>query len=843
MLRRLLPSCCLLFLVVATGSSATPRAIIVTGLATNDTQAARLATIAANTREGLIARGVSSANILSLAPTPGAPLRRDTVLAALAPAPNASDTDETWLILLGTSAPARDGQPAFQLSGPRLTAADLAATVGKLPGKKFVVVATTASGGFLPPLLALADTEAASATADTGEINEPRFAEFWAETLVARPGAPFPALAAEASERVAAFYQAHSLAQGEHARLIDRASGRILSAPFSAALTASAGSQSNPAPPPPVDIAALSFPKPTTNDEIELRPADEESLALLAAARVTADGSEHAAHILRTEIEILVARDFSARETWRTRAYVRTGEALDSLGTLRLPFDPPFVSSRLVAARVIRPDGSQRLLNPAARAARLAAEAEAGRSAPETSSRFALTPSFVELPDVTADCIVEAEWIVEHRTDGTLPEFSREWHLARAYPQHGLRLSATLPAETRWRAFAPNLPAPVTATDSPGSVTHVWDLAELPAREPRLGDPPTRTITPWVGISSVESWEHFAAWYRRIAAGSDTAGPGVDALAAEIAATYPDRADRLRAAYERVAALRYVAIELGVGAFRPRTPEQVWHQRFGDCKDKANLLVAVLARLGIDAEFALVNRFNATFTEFPSWQFNHAVARVPAAPAEGQAHDLWLDSTDRLVPLDVVAPGNLGRQALVFNRDFSSATFHEITAAQEPPATWREHYDYDRTARRWTLELRATGSAEVHLRHLFANLNPTQRRAFFLNQLGYPFTQVSELRSPDPYSLSEPFKVRVAFGVDGSPDAFKHTPPALLPGLRLYFRRIAESRDTLVWDEGRDWTYEHATGDTADIVPVPGKFDPRTGFTPPYPVIYNVFPY
>src|SRR5690606_9177766 len=146
------------------------------------------------------------------------------------PDPAGAD-DETWLVLLG-SATTRSGEPSFQVSGPRLSATDLASAVNALPGRKFVVVATTASGGFLPPLLALPEVEAVAATATSGEINEPRFAQAWAEALVATPQAAFAELATTAAVQVQAFYESHSLAQPEFARLIHRASSRILDAPF-----------------------------------------------------------------------------------------------------------------------------------------------------------------------------------------------------------------------------------------------------------------------------------------------------------------------------------------------------------------------------------------------------------------------------------------------------------------------------------------------------------------------------------------------------------------------------------------------------------------------------------
>jgi hypothetical protein len=800
---------------------AAPRACIITGLATSESQAARLTQIADTAREGFLARGLPADAIVLLSPSLGVPLRREAVLAALAPRPATSPDDETWLVFLGTSAPSRDGQTAFQLTGPRLTATDLATAVAALPGKKFVVVATSASGGFLPPLLALPDVEAVAATGDSGEISEPRFATFWAEALVAQPTASFASLAANAADRVNAHYTENSLAQGEHPRLIDRAAARIIEAPFpgatSVAPAPSAASSAAATPDAPVDLAAITIPKARTADEIERRPADSASLALLAAARAAAAGSPHSALILRTEVELLVAGDFSSRETWRTRAYLRTGEALDDLATLHLPSDPPFVTASLVSARVIRPDGAQLLLNPAARSARRAAE-------PHGNAELQLGPSsppFIELPEVTADCIVEAEWTLDRRSDGSLPEFYHEWNFARPYPQKSLRVVLTLPAGSPWHVFAPQLPGGSTVNR-----TRTYDLADLPAHEPLPGDPPARTFTPWLGVSSVATWDTFAAWYRRLASGSDTTGPGIEALAADIAAAHPDRAGRLRAAYERVASLRYVAVELGVGAFRPRTPEQVWRQRFGDCKDKANLLVAVLAKLGIPAEFALVNRFDTTFTEFPGWQFNHALARVPAAPAAGQATDLWLDTTDRLVPFGIIAPGDLGRDALVFAPDFSTAAFHKITAAQEPPSEWRETFSRAAAPFAWQLHLTATGSAEVALRHLLLNLSPEAKRERLRTLLALPGASITNVTAPDPYDLSRPYEIAVTLQALAASPEFPITRP-LAPGLDARLARTPAGRPELMWDDGRDWRYIRSTPSSQETTTlIPGRFLP-----------------
>ncbi|MDF3058149.1 MAG: hypothetical protein K0R17_2364 [Rariglobus sp.] len=803
-----------------------PRAFIIMGLAASETQADRLKAHTRTLREGFLARGLSPDAITILGAS-GELIRRDALLAALASAVapgSGAAPDETWLVLLGTAA-ARGGEPHFQIAGPRLTASDLAAAVKALPGRRYVVVATSSSGGFLPPLLALPGVEAVSATADFGEINEPRFAEAWAETLVATPHATFAELAAAAATRVTAFYESSSLAQGEHARLIDRATGRILEAPFAQATAPAAPPEPHPSKPAPgFSVADIEIPKPSGDTEIERRPSTDETRALLVEAREATKESSDAALFLRIDTALVIGSDFAVIERHRTRAYLRTGEALDDLGTLWMPSDPPHHTTRLEGARVITPDGSQILVNPRSLDERRAAdrrEADDARTQGRPSGPPA--PAFLPLPEVTAGCIVEAAWTIERRSSGELPEFSETWPLVKPHPVRSLHFSVTTPDAARWRVFAPNLAAS-TVVETPGSRTSTWTLADLPAFESRAGDPPALRHIPWVGVSSLPSWDAFAAWYQRIAIGSQETGPAIAALAAEIAAAHPDRAGRLRAAYERVAALRYVAIELGVGAFRPRTPGQVWTQRYGDCKDKAGLLVAVLGKLGIPAEFALVNRYAHTFTDWPAWQFNHALARVPAAPAAGQPHDLWLDATDRLVPFGIVSPGDLGRHAFAFNAQ-GNGTFHEITATQEPKSEWREHVEFNPETSVWTLRLSATGSAEVTLRRLFADLPAGVRREQFQAMLALRTARVTQVAAGDPYDLSLPFVASIE--VTGPADALEaQTTRFLVPGLEFFRARLDQHPQALSWDDGRPWTLYRNHRGTVTTCQIPGYVPP-----------------
>jgi len=121
--------------------------------------------------------------------------------------------------------------------------------------------------------------------------------------------------------------------------------------------------------------------------------------------------------------------------------------------------------------------------------------------------------------------------------------------------------------------------------------------------------------------------------------------PGGD-LAAQLAAvksaaTPMERAQRaLRIVQDQV---RYLLLGMNGGNYVPQKPEDTWKLRYGDCKAKTLLLLALLRGSGIEAEPVLASSGAGDFVpdRLPSAAaFDHVLVH---AVIDGQ--DLWLDGT------------------------------------------------------------------------------------------------------------------------------------------------------------------------------------------------------
>ena len=110
--------------------------------------------------------------------------------------------------------------------------------------------------------------------------------------------------------------------------------------------------------------------------------------------------------------------------------------------------------------------------------------------------------------------------------------------------------------------------------------------------------------------------------------------------------------------------LHYEAIEFGRRAYVPKTARETLRDRYGDCKDHAVLLFAMLNAVDIPAQLALVNINQKVLPGLPNIdQFDHMIVSVP--------HDsgrLYIDSTDKDLGLGRTPPRHMaGNYALVLH--------------------------------------------------------------------------------------------------------------------------------------------------------------------------------
>lgn len=102
-------------------------------------------------------------------------------------------------------------------------------------------------------------------------------------------------------------------------------------------------------------------------------------------------------------------------------------------------------------------------------------------------------------------------------------------------------------------------------------------------------------------------WTRIGNWYTSLAAPRSEGGGDLATTARSVAGDGDFMARLSRVADFMQQQIRYVAIEIGIGGWQPHSAEDVFRSRYGDCKDKATLTIAMLDAVGIRATWVSVD--------------------------------------------------------------------------------------------------------------------------------------------------------------------------------------------------------------------------------------------
>lgn len=194
-----------------------------------------------------------------------------------------------------------------------------------------------------------------------------------------------------------------------------------------------------------------------------------------------------------------------------------------------------------------------------------------------------------------------------------------------------------------------------------------WSLVDHePVRvEPWM--PPGQETGPRIQASTYASWADFGRWWWNLIKGEIRVSPEMRERVAELTAGAATPLEKLRSIYDFVVTdIRYNAWEFGVHGYEPYSAPVIFSRGFGDCKDKAILLRAMLGVAGIEALPVLIRseprRFEEDLELALVSHFNHCIAWVPEQPG---IPEMYLDGTARLHPLEVLPDSDAGAKVVI----------------------------------------------------------------------------------------------------------------------------------------------------------------------------------
>ena len=511
-------------------------------------------------------------------------------------------------------------EPVFHVRGPRVTPADLSRLAPRA-GSFRALLFFRGSGDFARAL-AGPEREVLASENTTSFRSDPRGLEIGLRIWGDRPSAGFGELADLLGRETVAWYEERHLARQEEPTLW---AGAATARPLARAV-----SEAEQGTPPPA-------PAPASGEGWQgIAPVE-------AAAHPDAD-----AVVLRSRTSVVLGDDPAIR--MESDEFV---QVLSMEGTRRadveLVFFPPDENLTVLDAEVRLPGGSVQRF-PVSEVREAPAPMPEGVRGPSRKG-FSLPHA---APGAILRLHVQREW-----KRFPLPHVFLEVPLAEQDPVLDAEVEVRVGSRSAFHHAFRNMPSvqPEQAETRYGRVLK-WRFRGLPPIRDEPLAPPDRT--PRLLLSTFPDWEAFASWYRGLIRQADQLTPEIAARAKEVTASARTEREKVVALYNEVTRLRYVAVPLGVNSHRPHAAANVLKNRYGDCKDKANLFNTLLGALGIHSDLVLVPRFTQADEAVPGLAFNHAISRVRL-----ESGVIWADTTDDVSRFGLLPPGDPGRKVLV----------------------------------------------------------------------------------------------------------------------------------------------------------------------------------
>jgi tetratricopeptide (TPR) repeat protein len=387
---------------------------------------------------------------------------------------------------------------------------------------------------------------------------------------------------------------------------------------------------------------------------LEGPPFSADPKALLAAAHKVETKDQNIVFLLDEETVTFEANGRS-KAVMRMIEYVVTADGVDGAGTASAWWAPWYDEKPTIAARVITKDGTVHTLDPKA-----ITEATAEQEQDIFSDQRVLR---APLPGVAEGAIVERVITLEGRSPiaggGKYGLFLFGGNVPFERQRLVLDADASLaPRIVNKSGFEPHI------SEQNGRKRIVFEKGHTDAFEDEEGNIPSDELTvPYVAYANGSSWHDIAADYSAIVDKQIAADGDLKSVVANAIGSTTDRAAIIARLLDVIDKdVRYAGVEVGDGSIVPRPPKSVLQKKYGDCKDKATLLVAMLRAAGLSSHVVLLNA-GSGFDGIASLpgvdHFNHAITVV-----DGE-EPIWIDPTDEFARPGQLPSEDQGRMALI----------------------------------------------------------------------------------------------------------------------------------------------------------------------------------
>ncbi|MGM0502254.1 MAG: DUF3857 domain-containing protein [Bacillota bacterium] len=198
---------------------------------------------------------------------------------------------------------------------------------------------------------------------------------------------------------------------------------------------------------------------------------------------------------------------------------------------------------------------------------------------------------------------------------------------------------------------------------------YTWQKNNIPGINKENNMPSLINVAPLVQVSTLDDWSQISKWYQGLIDKQYQINKELKSKIEELTKDDETKKEKMRSLYNYVTSeIRYIGLQFGESGYKPYSAVKAFQNKYGVCKEKATLLIAMLREIGVTAEPVLIRRGSGTIDLdiVSPTLFNHMIVYLPK-------QDQYLDPTGKGTSYGVL-PGDQNKNVLLPEKDKLSKT-------------------------------------------------------------------------------------------------------------------------------------------------------------------------
>jgi len=478
------------------------------------------------------------------------------------------------------------------------------------------------------------------------------------------------------------------------------------------------------------------------------------ALAFLSNSAFASDDYVPPITVIKSKIQLIVRQDATYDEQMEALYRIDTDDGVKSYSTVKISYDKTAEKCQIIEAYVIQPNGKKIIVK--ANAIKVTSDPVSRRS-----------PMFSDTKNINIIFPkVEKGSMIYYKTKSrifrtTFPNiFSMTKHMSEteAWQDYTLDILYDPKLKLKTEVFGVDVEQ---KQDHKGMKHLVFHYSNNTIIESEPNEVDSDDFSPYLRITNLEDYVHLGRLYALKSSKAEAITPTIKQKADELTAGITDRKDQAQALYEWVSQnIRYVYIDFGQSGLVPHTAATILDNLYGDCKDHATILNALLAAKGITGHQVLINMGDSfKLPKLADIAFNHAINYIPE-------FDLYLDSTAELARFETLPSEDMDKLVLITGLNKMAKT--PAASSNDNLVEVQTHLIMQADGSiKGTNSLKVKGDKEITARSTYSVLSrmPKEKAVSRLFSSNYE-SGTGNYETTDPFDLRKPFTVKSEFVID-----------------------------------------------------------------------------